>query len=364
MKGYYTHFTTRLTAALLLPTILFSSCGEKQLQTPPDPLVLLASIERAGSDQHSAYPGRTQASQTSSVAFRISGTIEKVCVKEGDHVRAGQLIAQMDDRDYKVQLQATEAEYFQIKAECERVIGLYQDGSTSENNYDKARYGLEQITAKYQHAKDQLADCQLKAPFNGYVQKVLFDAHETVAAGMPVTTLFCSDGLEILINIPASEYLRKEQFDSFAASFDVLPGVSFPLQLINIAHKANANQLYEVRLLLATDGNDESIHITPGMNAMVDIKYATEESSLSVVPSTAVFEKEGHAFVYAYDAAAKSVHAVSVEVVSLLNDGSSVIAADLQVGEKVVRTGVRNLSDGQKVNVKTEPSASNVGSIL
>lgn len=359
-----THLTKHLTTAAVVLPVLFASCGEKTLPSASEPLVLLAQVQSTNTEQHSSYPGRTEASQTSSVAYRVSGTIDRVCVKEGDHVRQGQLIAQMDDRDYKVQLQATEAEYYQIKAECERVIGLYQDGSTSENNYDKARYGLEQITAKYQHAKDQLADCQLKAPFNGYVQKVLFDAHETVAAGMPVATLFCSDGLEILINIPASEYLKKDLFDSFSASFDILPGVSFPLQLINISHKANANQLYEVRLLLLADGNEQSVHITPGMNAMVDIKYASEESSLSVVPTTAVFEKEGGSYVYVFDALTNTVHATEVKVASLCSDGNSVIMADIKSGEKVVRTGVRNLVDGQKVIPQPEVSASNAGGIL
>ena len=185
--------------------VIFSACGQKEVTVSEVPLVRLTQVKQVAASEHTSYPAQTRAINTSNVAFRVSGTLANVKVKEGDYVREGQVIAVMDDRDYQVQLSATEAEYAQIKADCERVIALYNDGSTTAQNYDKARYGLEQITAKYQHAKDQLADCQLKAPFNGYVQKVLHEDHETVSAGMPIASLFCSNGLDVVSNIPASE---------------------------------------------------------------------------------------------------------------------------------------------------------------
>lgn len=59
------------------------------------------------------------------------------------------MLAELDPTDYQVQLDATEAEYRQIKAEAERVIALYQENGTTPNTYDKAVYGLKQITSKY-----------------------------------------------------------------------------------------------------------------------------------------------------------------------------------------------------------------------
>ena len=73
-------------------------------------------------------------------------------------------------------------------------------------------YGLRQITAKYNHAKDQLEYTRLYAPFSGYVQKRLFDSHETVAAGMPVVSVISEGTPEVEINLPAVEYIRRRQF--------------------------------------------------------------------------------------------------------------------------------------------------------
>lgn len=347
--------------------VLMTACSKKEEAPAGAPLVRLATVHQVSAAEHASYPGRTKAAQTANVSFRVSGTIDKVNVKEGDFVHAGQVIAVMDDRDYRVQLSATEAEYNQIKADCERIIGLYQDGSTTAQNYDKARYGLEQITAKYNHAKDQLADCQLKAPFNGYVQNVLHENDETVMAGIPVVSMFCSNSLEVEINIPASEYMNKEQFSSFKASFNVLPGQAFPLRLISIAQRANANQLYEVRLLLENDGENKDVlkKVTPGMVALVDIEYADREVAPVEVPAGAVFHKGGYSFVYTYVPEGEEgvIHQTPVHVSSLRSEGSMVVTG-LEVGTRIVECGVHHLDDGQRVRPNPTPSKENVGGLL
>ena len=346
---------------------LLAACGEKEQATVDAPLVRLTSVQRVSTAEHASYPGRTKAAQTANVAFRVSGTIDKVYVKEGDAIREGQVIAKMDDRDYRVQLAATEAEYNQIKADCERVIGLYEDGSTTAQNYDKARYGLEQITAKYEHAKDQLEDCQLKAPFNGYVQNVLHENDETVMAGLPIISMFCSNSLEVEINIPASEYMNKDQFASFNVSFDVLPGQVFPLRLISIAQRANANQLYEVRLLLDNKGeNKEALSkVTPGMVALVDIEYADRGIAPVEIPSGSVFRKGGYSFVYIYEPEGNEgyIRQTPIHVSSLRSNGT-VTVSGLEVGQRIVECGVHHLKDGQKVRPNPAPSKENVGGLL
>lgn len=138
------------------------------------------------------------------MAFKVSGTLNKVYVEEGSKISKGQLIAEIDPRDYRLQLEATKAEYQGIKAEAERVIALYADSVSTASDYDKARYGLEQITAKYQNARNQLADTKIYAPFNGYVQKLLLDPPTVVAAGMPIMTLIADNGWEVEINVPSS----------------------------------------------------------------------------------------------------------------------------------------------------------------
>lgn len=72
----------------------------------------------AGGQTHLQYPGKVKAAQDISLAFRVSGTIQKIHVKDGARVQAGQLLAELDPTDYQVQLVPPKPEYKQVKAEA------------------------------------------------------------------------------------------------------------------------------------------------------------------------------------------------------------------------------------------------------
>ena len=250
----------------ILPALLplFVSCNHKTEQKADEEAVVRIDTVRAPEGAvELQYPGHVVAATEANVSFKVAGTLKRVLVSEGDYVKAGQLIAEIDPVDYKVQLSATEAEYAQIKADAERVMGLYQDGGTTASNYDKARYGLQQIEAKLQNHRNQLAYTRLVAPFSGRVQKRYFMGGENVSAGLPIMKILSDNALEMEINLPAVSYLNRDKFNSYSCTFDVLPGVRVPLTLIGISPEANANQLYTMRLKLA-DGAKSMPY--PGMN--------------------------------------------------------------------------------------------------
>lgn len=353
-------FVVSMITTVLLAGCMLCSCSKGQKNENQVPQVRMAYAELSAGEQMNTYPGRTQASETSNAAFRVSGTLASVPVKVGDHVRQGQVIARMDSRDYEVQLKAVTAEYESTKAECERIIALYGDNGTSQNNYDKARYGLEQITMKYQHAKDQVEDCVLRAPFDGYVQSVFHESHETVSAGMPIVGLFASKGVEVVIYIPAVEYMRASDFSRFHASFDVTPGKIYNLRLLTIGQKANANQLYEVRLLL----EDADKLITPGMTAMVDILYKEEGDIPIEIPTTAVFSEGDQSYVFVYDEASGTIRKTEVRMSIMKRNGMVKVVKGLEAGQRVVTAGVHHLTDGQQVVPSATVSKTNVGGLL
>ena len=186
-----------------------SSCGNRKTTEAETSVVRLFTVKNADAASVQEFPGRVKAAEEVNMAFKVSGTLMNVHVEEGGKVRKGQLVAEIDPRDYQVQLDAAEAEFMRVKSEAGRVMALYADSVSTADAYDKARYGLQQITAKYEHAKNQLADTKIYAPFDGFVQKRLFDPPTVVAAGMPVVTLVSGGRQEIEINIPASAYIHR-----------------------------------------------------------------------------------------------------------------------------------------------------------
>ena len=354
--------TLQLLIAALLTGSIFTSCGEQVKNTDQTKTVKTDTVRMEGSRTLLQYPGKVKASEDISLAFRVSGTIRSIKVKDGQAVKAGQLLAELDPTDYQIQLDATEAQYKQVKSEAERVIALYNDGGTTPVAYDKAVYGLKQITALYEHHKDELAYTKLYAPFNGYIQKHLFKAHETVGAGMPVLSMVGQGAPEVEINLPAAEYIRREQFDDYQCTFDIYPGKVYPLQLIGITHKANANQLYTMRLKLGTEGLPMP---SAGMNTMVSIRLNDGESQEMKVASGAVLLKDGVSGVFVYHSQDSTVTFEKVNVVRLTGDGHTVItSSDIKAGYIVVSAGVHAIHEGEKVRPLPAQTSTNVGGLL
>lgn len=347
-----------LIAAAMLGLI---SCGSNEKKESSLQYVKVGTAQRAEAQYNLSYPGRTKPSEDINVSFRVSGPILKMYVNEGDHVRKGQIIAQMDPRDYETQLSATTAEYEQIKSDAERIEALYKEGNTTASNYDKARYGLEQITAKLNNSKHQLADTKLYAPIDGYIESRMHDAGETVGAGMPIVSIFGSGATEVEINITASDYTKKDKFGSFYCTFDLFPDRKFPLELVRINQDANANQLYNVRLRMK-DGNKTGI--TPGMTTMVYINMKGSESEPIIIPTTAVFNDNDQTFVYVYKDKSGTVEKRAVTLKHLRTDGYCEISNGLKENETIVTAGVHEIENGQKVKALPSISKTNVGGLL
>lgn len=352
----------KVEVIILCGLFLFTSCKQEKIQKDTVKIVKVDTVVGYGENKTVSFPGRVKASSEINLAFRISGPILKINVKEGEYVREGQVLAEMDSRDYAIQFSATEAEYKQIKSEAERIIKLYEKQSVSENDYDKAVAGLQQITAKYNSHKNALSDTKLISPFNGYVQKRYFDKDETVSAGMPVFALISTGAPEVVVNIPAGDFIQRDKFDSYSCTFDVYPGEVFPLELISVSQKANLNQLYTVRLKIREKPNMPVP--SPGMSTMVTIGFRPEDVNTVYIPISALFETDGKPSVWVYDKEYQNVRLRNVRLSEILTDGTVVVSEGLKAGETVVSAGVHSLTEGENVRLLPEASSTNVGGLL
>lgn len=328
------------------------------------PLVRVDTVRTVGTVVAMEFPGRVVSADEANLSFKVSGTIARVLVREGDYVKAGQLVAELDDADYRVQLSATEAEHALVKAEAERVMALYGEGATTASNYDKARYGLNQMEAKLQNHRNQLGYCKLYAPYSGRVRKVFMDSRETVAAGMPVVGIAGAGVPEILVNLPATAYLQRGSFVSYEAVFTVLPGETTPLDFVSVMGEANTNQLYTLRLRLS----QPNPLVSPGMSAWVTVRSDSRSDGTASLPSTAIVEDGGKSYVFLYAPGTKTVSRRQVDVIKLHTDGTAEVRGiNVAAGGNetlVVSSGVHFIADGDRVECLAPMSSTNVGGLL
>ena len=334
------------------------SCQNGQKTTPKSTWVKVDTVKNATCREMLQFPAKIKASQEVNMAFKVSGILQQVFVEEGQKLKKGDLLAQIDSRDYELLFQATESEYLGIKSEAERVIALYADSVATTSDYDKARYGLKQITAKYENAKNQLADTKIYAPFDGVVKTTLFDSPTVVGAGMPILSLLSSEMPEVEIHVPASTFHRLDDIASYRVKFD-FSNEPVPLRRISVSPHANANQLYAIRLALPTN---TKVRPTVGMSAMVDITFNDKDNHAVSIPASALFSQNDESFVWIY--ADGTVTPRKVSVSALHADGTATITDGLATGEIVVTAGAKNLKSNQAVKPLQPKSTTNIGGLL
>lgn len=351
-------------ASMVVGVLLLMGCSSKKKNQFDGTLSVKTEVAQPyESSLTVSYPGKVKAQSDVSLAFRVSGTLLSVKVNTGSKVKKGEVLAEIDPRDYITQLNATQAEYNRIKGEASRIMTLYEKGSVSKNDYEKAKYGLDQISALLKAHKDALKDTKLIAPFNGYIQKKMFNNGETVSAGFPIVSMI-NEGLpEVEINIPATEFYDKDLFKDYSCSVDIFPNEVFPLTLVGIAHKANLNQLYSMRFTF--DKSNVKRLPTPGMTATVTITKHADSTGLTIISSTSLFENEkGGSSIWLYNESAGTVSSREVKVISMLRNGKSIISKGINTGDRIVTAGVHSLKEGDKVVPLPPKSKTNIGGLL
>jgi len=353
------NLTTLKVLAVL--TIILSSCKTETAKDELPVFVKTANVKAPDSTLTKNYPGKIRSASDINLSFRVAGPIVEVNTSEGEKVEKGEVVALIDARDYKIQLEATEAKYREVKAEVERITSLYKKDKISENEYDKAVSGLKQITAKYNAHKNALEDTRLRAPFSGHINKIYFETGEIVDAGMPVVSLIDAEQYEIVTHLSANDYLKKDNFTGFSCRSANAPGKEWPLELKNIGSQANLNGLYPAYFRFKPGKQKD---IFPGMSAEVIIKYAADKKNMFEIPSSAIFNEGDLSKVWIFNKKDSTITSKAVKILKIKASGSAIIHGELTEQESIISAGVHSLREGQKVKPLPEVSDTNVGKLM
>jgi len=340
--------------------IFVTSCSSsKNDNREHEKLVKTSVAEELSSIKEKSFPAIIEEAEEVKLAFRVAGPIYKIHVKEGQYVKKGRLIAEMDSRDYVVQKSAAEAQALQLKSEFERVEELKNRNSVSENDYEKMKAGKEMAEAKYKNTVDQLNDTKLYAPFSGYITEVMFKNGELVNHGTPIVSLVDVSLLKVVIDVPASMYIKKNAITNIECTQENIQNETFPLTLYSNNIKANNNGLYKLYLYHSPRAGSK---LAPGMNVSVNISFKAYEAPIVSIPVTAIFEKNGNSFVWVVDN--NVVKSRQIETNNLIANGHIGITHGLKSGEQVVTAGLHLLIENETVRVVAPKSKTNIGNLL
>ena len=306
------------------------------------------------------FNGKVKEKSLVTLSFRVGGPLVHINVNAGDYVNKGEEIAQIDKRDYQIQLDNAKAQYEQINGEYERYKELYNKNKVPANTYEKIEAGYKQAKAGYENALNQLNDTELKAPISGYIYEKMVENFNTVGAGQPIVSIIDMSQLEIVISVPENQILDIKQCQKNYLTVRNADVYEVPVTLKSVSEKTGSDGLYEVRFVL---NNQDKFNIYPGMTAEVKIVCQDKNSTMQI-SSNAVFTNHDKTYVWIYDSSKQQIKKQEITIASLQPGGMLRVVNGLKDGDLIVTAGVHSLVDGQKVKPIAKESATNVGGLL
>ena len=338
---------------------LLGSCAGEQQSTPFLRSVYTTHPSTRGEESSSIYSGIVEESHDVGLGFKTAGQLKNILVEEGDFVRKGELLAELDDVDYQLAVDALQIQYDQLKDEVDRTTQLFEQRSISSNDYEKATAGLRQLGIQLEANKNKVKYTKLYAPTDGYIRSVNFSPAEMVDAGTAVFRLMDVSRLEVALDIPAKAYSGREHFSRFVCRAPYASDQDLPMTLLSLTPKADGNQLYRMRLAFA---EQPSKQLTAGMNIEVRILSRVDSTGYTL-PLCSIFHENDDSFVWVIGDDS-TVHKRNVVLHGIDSEGDAVVASGLSGDETIVRAGVNSLQEGEKIRIIEQPSKTNVGGVL
>lgn len=351
-----------LVGALIASTALLNGCtqaDDDQEVVAPDIIrpVKLFTVETQTAKDIRRFPGELHASQDADLAFRVGGQLKTLKAVEGQTVKKGDLLAQLDPKDFQLQVELAEANYRLAKATFSRVQAIYRQNATTQSQLDESRAALDQAENALEQAKNQLSYTQLTAPFDGVISNVTSENFQYVSATQPLIHLQNIAQLDVVFQLPEAliANIQSSALDyQPRVVIDVASQVEFSGRYKN--HNTmpdNTTKAYDVTLSLNTPQSIQHLTLLPGMTANidVDINRLLGTRSHILVPVEAVFEQHQN------DASIRQVWVYNDNnrvtqrpvKVGILQDNEIEILEGLEDGDRIVSAGVHNLDTNTPV---------------
>ncbi len=398
-------FNTGISASLLLAAFLLAllpvaGCGPKAKVAADQPVpVRLRAPKRIQQHVSVAASGAVEANVTALSAFQIAGRVARVYVEEGQAVRKGQVLAELDATDYRngfdaAQGQADAAQVVDRKAqqglraqeleqaridyerwldEYTRMKFLYDHKSLPANDFVKIEAGYKAAQQRYEMARQgtrvedkqaahgqaraanaqmheaqkRLADTKLRAPITGFIGMRRIDVGDTVAAGMPVISVLDLNPVKVRVAIPESEIGKVHEGARATVSIPSLSGKTFEGKVETVGVAADpASRSYAVKIAVENPAR----LLRAGMVSEARI-YSPAMMNVITVPGNAiVHDPQDVSHVYVYLPAKQRVYARRVDVGAPIGDEVE-IRGGLGDNEQIVVAGQQNVREGSPAKV-------------
>jgi membrane fusion protein, multidrug efflux system len=357
---------TSLIALLLLPACSREHASQGRPSAPAVP-VMVADAVRQDVPVTLRVIGAVDAYNIVRVRARVGGQLVGVGFKEGQNVRAGDVLFQIDPRPFETALQSAlansardSAQALSADAQEQRYAGLVQKDYVTKQQYDEVKANAAALHATLQadaaacsNARLNLGFCTIRAPISGRTGSLLVQQGNLIGANdaNPLVVIQQLVPIYVSFSIPEQRLAEVRKYSAAGAlrAEAVVNGDTTAVHTGELTFIDNAvDETTGTILLKATFANaDESLW--PGQFVNVSL-ILTHRPDAIVVPSPAIQTGQQGNFVYIV----KPDLTVALQPVTIgtTTDGDTVVETGVQAGDRVVTDGQLRLTPGAKVDIK------------
>lgn len=313
----------------------------------PVKLFQVPDISGAGYD---VFLAEVDAGNRSQLSFQVPGVVADVKVKEGEIVKRGDVLATLDASDYKLAVDAAQAQYDLAKTRYERNEQLFNKKLISADLFDQSETAFKAADANLEEAKTDLRYTQIEAPFDGLVSLKFVQAFQYVAAKQAVLNVINDEHLDINIVVPVP-YIEQTGIHSlanreYAVVFDNYSSLIIPAQFKEMSTQPNIDtNSYSATVSIA---RPDALNILTGMTGQVLITNKGSHNLFSIPQEAWISKQANQGKVWKFNSDSKTVESVVVE----LNEFGAV-KSGLSTGDLIVVAGAQDLKEGQMVRAWT-----------
>ena len=331
-------------AALVLMAL--SSCGEKK-QTAAEQTVRVKvqEIHAEAVNGEQGFSGTIEEASGVSLSFASAGTIKRIYVDEGQTVRQGQLIGELDPTTMQNAYTISKTSLEQAQDTYKRMKELHDAGSLPEMQWISVENQLKSATAQEAMARKSLADTKLYAPFSGYIASKDAEIGQNTSPGMPVVKLVNIGSVKVKISVPEDDVQRIQKGSSMKIVVPALGNREFSGRVTERGVSADPrSRTYEVK---ATIQNDDR-QLLPGMICQAFTNYMQGTTGVFIPANLVQLDSDNKTFVWVVngDKAVKREIIINGETAQ-----GAQVGGGLSSGDKLIVVGQQKVSNGMKVEI-------------
>lgn len=340
----------KLMIVLLTACVGFflAACSSKEDDKSLNNITVNVEVEQVanldGSEAFS-YSGTIEESESIPLSFSTVGSVSRVLVAEGDYVKKGQLLAELNDETFKNAYEMSAAALKQAEDAYKRLQPMYKNGNIPEIKFVEVETALQQAKAAAAISKKSLNDCKLYSPVNGVVGKRSIEPGMTAMPNITSINIVKIEKVFARVSIAENEISSIEKGQNANIRIAALNNAEYKGKVEEIGVVADPlAHSYKIKIGIANIKGQ----IKPGMICNVTLNKPSESSSLSVPNQAVLVDEHGRSFVYAVhqNKAVKKF----IKTGKLLKNGIE-ITEGLNPGETIVIAGLQKLVDNSSVNI-------------